>query len=342
MQLDTLFYSVRGDDLDRNSLVEAEPPDGVNYVTRVSGNNGVSGRVILPAGVVAHPAGALTVALGSRNFALATFLQPEPFVTGQNIQILVPKNSNMSALEKLWWAACITANRYRFGFGRYANRTLNTLEIPDDVPKWVVDQESTSGVLLRGPAPTAFDDGPALTLKDTTCRWAEFQIDTIFDVRKGSRVTKRQRIPGKTVYVGTTMVNNGWADMISAVPQFPALSITVPYNGNIGYALLQPTPFCASDDISVLIPRTPISVGARLFVCATIRSERYRFSYGRKWNLDRMAKSSLHLPANPDGAPDWPVMDRFIASRSFSKVAYGSGVDRTACALPGTEPETVD
>ena len=330
MQLDSLFYSIRGDDLDRKSLVEVEPPDGVNYVTRVSGNNGVSTRVLVPPGTTAHPPGALTVALGSRNYALATFLQPEPFVTGQNIQILTPKDPSMSTPEKLWWAACITANRFRFGFGRYANRTLNTLELPDDVPKWVVDQESSASVLLQGPAPTAFSDGPALTLKGTVSRWAAFEIGSIFEVRKGSRITKRRRIPGATVYVSTTKVNNGWVDMISAVPRFPALSITVPYNGNVGYALLQPIPFCASDDISVLIPRTPIGIGALLFVCTVIRSERYRFSYGRKWNLERMAKSTLHLPVSLDGTPDWSTMERFVASRPFSRVAFDSGRQATS------------
>jgi Type I restriction modification DNA specificity domain len=327
MRLDALFRSVRGNDLDRNTLVEVEPPDGVNYVTRVGGNNGVSGRVLLPPDIIAHPGGVLTVALGSRNYALATFLQPEPFVTGQNIQVLVPKNLDMPPLEKLWWAACITENRFRFGRGRYANRTLDSLELPDEVPEWVVSQESESRELLEGPTPDPFTSGPPLELTSIAGQWSDFRIGDIFDVRKGSRLTKRQRIPGTTIYVGTAKINNGWVDMISAVPKFPPLSITVPYNGNIGYALLQPVPFCASDDVHVLIPRTPVGVGALLFVCAVIRSERYRFAYGRKWNLDRMVRSTLHLPTDSQAEPNWEAMQRFVASRPFSRVAFGSTGD---------------
>lgn len=322
MRLDALFYSLRGNDLDRNTLVEVEPPDGVNYVSRVGGNNGVSRRVLAPPGLTPYPAGLLTVALGSRNFALATFLQPEPFVTGQNIQVLSPRNPEMPTLEKLWWATCITANRYRFGFGRYANRTLDSLELPDQIPEWVLAESSTAHNLLDGP--TAAPPGGSHAELDTTItKWADFEIGTIFDVRKGRRLTKRERTPGTTVYVGTAKINNGWVDMIAATPQFPALSITVPYNGNVGYAFLQPISFCASDDVHVLIPSVTVGVGALLFVCAMIRAERYRFSYGRKWNLERMVGSRLHLPVDPSGEPDWVSMDRFIASRPFSHAAFG-------------------
>lgn len=322
MRLDALFHSLRGNDLDRNTLVEVDAPDGVNYVSRVGANNGVSGRVLVPAGISPYPAGLLTVALGSRNFALATFLQPEPFVTGQNIQILAPRNPAMPTLEKLWWATCITANRYRFGFGRYANRTLDSLELPDEVPEWVTAQDSISNGLLDGPMPAAYSSEPALEVGTAITRWADFEIGAIFNVLKGRRLTKRERTPGTTVYVGTAKINNGWVDMITATPQFPARSITVPYNGNVGYAFLQPISFCASDDVHVLVPPAPVGVGALLFVCAMIRAERYRFSYGRKWNLERMVVSKLHLPAASDGAPDWALMDRFIASRPFSQVAF--------------------
>jgi hypothetical protein len=323
MRLDSLFHSLRGSDLDRKSLVEVEPPEGFNYVSRVGGNNGVSGRVQEPPGITPYPAGLLTVALGSRNFALATFVQPEPFITGQNIQILAPKNPNMPTLEKLWWATCITANRYRFGFGRYANRTLDSLELPDEIPAWVMAEGSTAQGLLDGPVPAAFSDESSYQLDSSAIRWADFEIGAIFEVRKGSRLTKRQRTPGTTVYVGSAKINNGWVDKIAATPQFPALSISVPYNGNVGYAFLQPVPFCASDDVHVLIPHDEAGVGALLFVCAMIRAERYRFSYGRKWNLERMVVSKLHLPGTPSGAPDWTLMDRFIASRPFSRAAFG-------------------
>jgi hypothetical protein len=42
----------------------------------------------------------------------------------------------------LWWVTCITAitaNRFRFGFGRQANRTLKDIDLPSpkEMPEWV-------------------------------------------------------------------------------------------------------------------------------------------------------------------------------------------------------------
>jgi hypothetical protein len=66
------------------------------------------------------------------------FLQPAPFYTGFHVMVLKPI-APMSNQEKLWWAMCITANRFRFGFGRQANRTLKDLVLPNptEKPDWI-------------------------------------------------------------------------------------------------------------------------------------------------------------------------------------------------------------
>ena len=92
-------------------------------------NNGVTARVRIPDGIEPGNGGELTVALGG-NGVLSTFMQPEPFLCGRDVAILVPKNTLMSIAEKLWWATCIYANRYRVSFGRQANRTLASLALP--------------------------------------------------------------------------------------------------------------------------------------------------------------------------------------------------------------------
>lgn len=109
-------------------------PDGVNFVSRTSQNNGVSARVALVYGVDPDPAGTLSVALGGS--VLETFLQAEPWYSGRDMGVLIPRRL-MSDAEKLWWASCIRANRYRYSYGRQANRTLVDLMIPIKVPEWV-------------------------------------------------------------------------------------------------------------------------------------------------------------------------------------------------------------
>jgi hypothetical protein len=47
----------------------------------------------------------------------------------------------MTLREKLWWSMVIRANRYRYSYGRQANRTLATLALPTEVPSWVRDDD---------------------------------------------------------------------------------------------------------------------------------------------------------------------------------------------------------
>jgi hypothetical protein len=119
------LFSVRyGHSLELNHLQRVQAPSGVNFVSRTDKNNGVSGRVEVPAGVIPGAAGEMTVALGGS--PLATFVQPEPFLCGRDVAILSPIRP-MTTAEKIWWATHILANRYRFNYGRQANRTLGQI-----------------------------------------------------------------------------------------------------------------------------------------------------------------------------------------------------------------------
>jgi hypothetical protein len=108
----------------------------------------------------------------------------------------------------------------------------------------------------------------------------------------------------------------------------PANVITVNYNGNgVAEAFYQPEPFFASDDVNVLYPKFELDSAVALFVATIIRREKYRFNYGRKWNLERMNESRIRLPARADESPDWPWMRRFILSQNFSAQLYEDETD---------------
>jgi hypothetical protein len=98
-------------------------------------------------------------------------------------------------------------------------------------------------------------------------------------------------------------------------------------NGSVAEAFYQPEPFWASDDVNVFYPRFPIDAVLAMFLCTIIRREKYRFNYGRKWNLERMNESEIRLPANADGAPDWAWMRQYILSQNFSSQLYEDAKD---------------
>lgn len=103
--------------------------------------------------------------------------------------------------------------------------------------------------------------------------------------------------------------------------------LTINYNGNaVAEAFYQPEPFFASDDVNVLYTQFTMDSAIGLFVCAVIRQEKYRFSYGRKWNLERMRESLISLPQGASGMPDWPLMQRYIISLRYSGVLADDGI----------------
>lgn len=310
-----LFRVSYGNKLDMNKMVKADKSEGIAFVGRMGGLNGksgVAGYVKPVPGLNPYRENLLTVALGGARL-LSTYVQQRPFYTAQNVAVLRPIDPEMPLLHRLYYAMCIRANAFRYtAFGREANRTLAAIEIPTEVPDWVDSGEIPT---IEG---MARPERSEVELGDTT-KWREFTFEELFTVKKGKRVTKANRVPGATRFIGASEKNNGITDMCDLEPTFEAHCLTVPYNGNsVGVAFYQDRPFCASDDVNVLIPKAEISYWALLFVAAVIRFERYRFTYGYKWNLTRMKKTQIRLPAKKDGTPDWAYMESVMRGLPFS------------------------
>ena len=134
--LGSIFSVHYGVNLELNALTQ--DPSGINFVSRSARNNGVSAKVSAVKGVKPLPAGLMTVAGGGS--VLETFVQPEQFYSGRDLYYLVPPD-DISLEEKLYYCMVIRANRYRFNYGRQANRTLKDIQIParSEVPAWVKD-----------------------------------------------------------------------------------------------------------------------------------------------------------------------------------------------------------
>ncbi len=306
--VDELFELRYGHSLELNRLALAEAPEGVNFVSRTTKNNGVTARVHTSA--TPGAAGEMTVAL-SGNGVLSTFVQPEAFVTGYHVMILKPRKPAMSTVEKLWWAACIGENRYRYSFGRQANRSLPSLKLPDQLPDWV---EST---LVPDVDHIAAALTPTVPFKSVNT-WNSYRLDALFDIRRGKYIPKILQRPGTTRVVTSSAFNNGTTKWLDIEPIFPAGSITVARNGSIGVAHYQAEPYFASDDVHVFIPRAPLDPYAALFICTIIRQEQFRYMYGRKWSLERMKETVVALPHRSTGEPDWAWMAQYIKGLSYS------------------------
>ncbi len=96
----------------------------VAFVARTENDNGVVGYVKVIKGKIPQAAGLLTCAGGGS--VLSTFVQRRPFYSGRDLYLLIPKQE-MSIYAKLFCCTVIEANKYRFSYGRQANKTLPSL-----------------------------------------------------------------------------------------------------------------------------------------------------------------------------------------------------------------------
>lgn len=309
-RLRDIFEIEYGNKLDKNKLTASA--NGISFISRSSKKLGFDGKVKKIEGTEPYAAGLITVTLGG-TYLLSSFVQSEPFYTGQNIKVLSPREE-MTFAEKVFYCLAISRNRFRYtSHGREANKTLDDLLVPcrQNVPGWV--KTSSVGALDSAPI---FSSSVDLGERE----WLPFKYDKIFDIKKGKRLTKADMKPGDTPFIGAIDFNNGHRQNIDAPPEHEANTITVNYNGNgVAEAFYQPVPFWASDDVNVLYPKFGLNPHIAMFLCTLIRKEKYRFSYGRKWGLVRMNESVIRLPVTATGDPDWAFMESFIKSLPYSK-----------------------
>lgn len=306
-----LFEIRYGHSLELNALTISNSKEGIPFVSRRAGNNGISAYVEPIEGIEAAPAGNITCALSAN--ALTTYLQETDFYCGYHIAILKPK-IKLNKQKILFYCMCIKANQFRYNYGRQANKTLHTLLIPstNEIPAWV---DKTNLNKFTGKNKSLFSKPtPALNIH----KWHSFTYDQLFTIVKGKRLTKEQMSVGKTPFIGSIDSNNGCRQYINAKPNHKENTITINYNGSVAEAFYQAHPFWASDDVNVLYPKFELTPHIGLFLCSLIKQEKFRFNYGRKWHLGRMKESRIQLPVLSNGTPDWQFMGDYIKSLPYS------------------------
>lgn len=280
---------------------------GINFVSSQDKNNGVVARVEECEDVRKYPAGIITVPL--KGSVLMAHVQNEECYVAHQIAVLTPK-TEMDLKEKLFYCLCIQKNAYRFNYGRQADRTLRELLLPDNLPEWI---EEINIVPIRTKNRKEFIE---LNIKN----WNEYKLSELFNFEKGKRLTKNDMIPGNVNFLGAISENNGIREKIETDFCWKPNCITVNYNGSVGEAFYQDKPFWASDDVNVLYAKEwwLMNKYNALFIITVIKANKYRFSYGRKWTLEKMKESIIKLPCKKDGTPDFDFMEKYIKLLPYS------------------------
>lgn len=317
---------------------------GIKFVSRTESNNGVSATVKLMENVAPQKEGLISVACGGS--VLSTFIQPEPFYSGRDLYTLEAKD-NISFEVKIFIITIIKANKYKYSYGRQANKTLpylelmlpivkddknvpitdNTCKYSDDgfVPDWQFMENYIKSLHYK-PLTTKNEVGNTESLEINN--WKSFKVGRIFCIFNGKGITNDEIEENSGTFnaVQSGEENNGVLgkiDLSYCKKKNYTLSeracLTVARSGSAGYVSFQPNGCVVGDSAKILLlPEEIASYGVYLFIQTLLTANRFKYAYGRKVTKDKYAEDEIQLPilAAADGTP---VIDN---SNEFSDEGY--------------------
>lgn len=331
INLNSLFHIEYGNQADLNKLERVSSTNGIRFISRSSENLGFQCYVKKDKKFKVYEKGLITVTLGG-TYVLSAFVQPDEFITGQNVKVLRPIVP-MSDIQKYFYCFAIASNRFRYtSHGREANKTLDKLLVPDinEIPDWVY-----SDLKIPEPSPASVHI-KKISINDR--EWKLFDISYLFKVT-GSKTTPQAKLDklgiGKYPYVTTQATNNGiegFYDFFTEEGNVLTIDSAV-----VGYCSYQSMPFSASDHVEVLKPKFPMNPFIALFLVTIFNKEQYRYSYGRKASQTRLKSGKIRLPANPNGEPDFLFMEYYIKSLPYSVTLLNGNNPKKDKELSDTE-----
>ncbi|PCI89722.1 hypothetical protein COB18_02855 [Candidatus Kaiserbacteria bacterium] len=307
--LNTIFDIEYGNQFDYNKM--APEKGGINFVSRSSQSLGVVDSVKGVYGIKPYEAGLITVTLGG-TYLLSSFVQEEEFYTAQNVKVLKPIKK-MEFVEKLFYCLAISRNRFRYtSHGREANMSLDTLLVPEKMPKkWGVIKYNGHEI----------DKAPVINekVKLSPAKWKNFQLEKLFVVSSSKdELMDKLTLNGDTPYVTSSDKNNGITDYVVEKATNSGNTITANRGGSVGYFFYQPDPYKSTPvDVRILTPKFRMNPYIGLFLKTILQSEKFRFNYSRKMGTRRLNELVIRLPYK-NTEPDWAYMENYIKSLPYS------------------------
>lgn len=266
--------------------------NGINFVARTQKNNGVVAKVNKPVLEKVFRKGLITVAVSGS--VMESFLQTEDFLTGYHVMVLTPKEE-MTDEVKLFYCHCLRMNKFKYSYGRQANITLPTLEVPT-----LAEAES----FVKGISVEQIENEMIgnLDLSDLSIESNNIEdtyklvpLSSLFTMKNGVASSGVIRLPYKKnenwiPYIRPSYRQSTSIDayvnrnMFMQDEIFPkdTLYVSTDGQGSHTYSYVSVFDFVPNSNVTVLIPKVAMTLKEKLFYAMCISHNRFKFSYGRK------------------------------------------------------------
>lgn len=238
--------------------------------------------------------------------------------------IVAGYNEHLNEYTGVFLATVYSQERPKYSFGRKWKTHLSDTEVklPADVngnPDWQFMEEYIKS-LHHEPLTTKNKTGQARDLN--VSEWKEFRVTEIFTaiepgkISNASDLEEGQDIP----YLGAKKDNNGMMQMCVDVPEKRSRGNCVIMicdgEGSVGLANYMESDFLGTVNLMLGYNDTYLNPFTGLFVATVLSQERPKYSFGRKWKT-HISETTIKLPADADGNPDWQFMEDYIKSLPY-------------------------
>ncbi len=300
---------------------DIEPDSGpYPYVTASESNNSVVTHISYD---MSQAEEANTIMIGGKT--LVVTFQEQPYFSNDSHNLVLKLKQDMyrNKYVQLFLVTVLQADLgriYSWGdsiSGRSIQKDIIALpSTPQNEPDYAYMEAYMRSIEPKAQSALLQLSAVACTAKESldTSKWGVFPIGDLFDVVKGSRLTKADMREGTIRYIGASSFNNGITTYISNTDQLhPANTLTVCYNGSdIGRTFYQTEPYWATDDVNVLYPKFEMNENLAMFFAPVIKCVGGLHEYDDKWKLEDMKKDPIKLPVKDDGTPDFGFMESYI------------------------------
>ena len=157
------------------------------------------------------------------------------------------------------------------------------------------------------------------SVNPSTDGWRWFSIENLFDVSGTTTTPKREVLEsgvGAYPYVTTQSTNNGVEGFYNIWTEEG--NVLVIDSAVKGFCSYHEHNFSASDHVERLMPKFKLNKYIGLFLQTIINLEQFRYSYGKKFNQEKIRATQIKLPIDKQGNPDWKFMEEYIKSLPYS------------------------
>ncbi|OAO27234.1 restriction endonuclease subunit S [Staphylococcus capitis] len=143
-------------------------------------------------------------------------------------------------------------------------------------------------------------------------KWEDYFIESLFQIKPGKRLTKKEFTKGSKPFIGSSDHNNGvtnFVDNHNSSEDFNVLGVN--YNGSVVENFYHPYKALFSDDVKRLSLKIKGNKYMYLFIKNMILKQKEKYQYGYKFNGTRMKRQIIKLPTK-NNRPDYDFMEQYM------------------------------